>query len=301
LRKLEEEQARIALGLEPVEKIEPIMLSQFIQVYQEDRRRIGKSQETIGIDEFALTLLQKYLSDCKISTINDATALRYRNYLLESVKPATASIRLRAIRTAFGWACEKPGVKYLKSNPFKQKGLIPSDNTQRAPLCLTQDEKIRFLNVISEDPEHEKVFRFMLLSGVRRAEVIGLDWSDIDLESKVINIQQTKTHKVRKIPITIELWQLLSSIERSKPKPFEYSPDWLSALFRRYAGKAGLRPELHLHSLRHTVATDLVNQGVPIHQVKDFMGHSKITTTQIYLHSVDDDLRRVAERLTCLG
>ncbi|TKJ40651.1 hypothetical protein CEE37_06725 [candidate division LCP-89 bacterium B3_LCP] len=301
LRKFEDEQTRIALGLEPIEEIKPIMLSEFILVYEEDRRRIGKSEETVGIDIFALNGLMQFLGNCKLDTINQKTAVKYRNYLMERVKPATTSIRLRSIRTAFGWACEKPGVRYLRSNPLRQKGMIPADNQQKAPLCLTPGEKVRFLASIVEDPKHEQVFRFALLTGMRRAEIISLQWSDVDLDNKVINVQQTKTHRIRKIPINIELWQLLSALDRSRPKLFEYSPDWLSALFRRYAKKAKLRPELHLHSLRHTVATDLVNQGVPIHQVKDFMGHLKITTTQIYLHSVGDDLRRVAERLTCHG
>lgn len=300
LRKFEEEQARRELGLEPIEQIKPLLLSEFIEAYEIERRRIGKSSETVDIDLFALRDLMRFTGDYKLETVNSTIALQYRNHLLENVAPATASIRLRAIRTAFNWAVEKPGQKYLRVNLFQQKGLIPSVKEKRKYLALTPDEKRDFLSAI-EDPNHQLLFKFFLLTGCRRSEVVNLDWSSINLENKVIVIRQSKTHRTRIIPITIELMQVIAALDRSKSKPFPYGSDWLSSLFRRYRDKAGLREELHLHCLRHSCATTLVNQGIPLHKVKDYLGHSTIKVTEVYLHTSDSDLREVAEVLTCTG
>ena len=300
LRRVEEERVRIALGLEPIDELKPLMLSEFIEIYQEDRQRIGKSAETIGIDTFALKDLLEFTSDCRIDTITTAAALSYRNHLLERVKPATASIRLRAIRSAFNWAVEKPGEKYLKVNHFAQKGIVPSVKEKRRMLSLTPDEKRRFFEAI-DDPDHDLLYRFFLLTGCRRSEAVKLQWSDIDLEKKVITVRQTKTHRDRIIPINIELMQILMHLDRSKPRPFDYTPGWVTRLFKRYLRKAGLRKDLHLHCLRHTCATTLANRGIPPHKIKDFLGHSSIQVTEIYMHSTGDDLREVADALTCVG
>ena len=167
-------------------------------------------------------------------------------------------------------------------------------------LALSPVEKRLFLEVIDK-PHHELMFRFFLLTGCRRSEVVNLKWSDIDLEKRVINIRQTKTHRDRIIPISSELMQVITALDRSKPKPFNYSPRTTSRLFSFYRRKAGLREDLHLHCTRHTCGTTLANQGIPPHQIKTFLGHISLRTTELYLHSTGDDLRRAADALTCVG
>lgn len=227
---IEDNITRQELDLEPLVKVEPILLSEFIGVYQEDRSRIGKSKETFGVDVLALGDLMKFTGDYRLDSINSVLALQYRNHLLENVKTATASIRLRAIRTAFNWAVNKPGEKFLKVNPFSQKGIVPSVHKNKKLLCLTQVEKRKFLGAI-DDPNHLLLFQFYILTGCRRSEAINLHWSDIDLENKVIQLRQTKTHKDRSIPITLELMQVIAKFDKSKPKPFNYIPGTASRLF----------------------------------------------------------------------
>ncbi|MBU0517763.1 tyrosine-type recombinase/integrase [bacterium] len=300
LRKFEEEKTRIDLGLEPVVKIQPIMLSQFIEVYQEDRRRIGRSKQTITIDMLALRGLLKFTGDCKLETVSTNTALRFRDHLLARVKSATASIRLRAIRSAFSWASDKPGERYHRFNPFAQKRIIPAPEKRKLPICLSPAEKIRLFNAI-EDQDHRNLFSFFALTGCRRSEAVNLQWSDIDYKSHQIVIRQSKTGKEIVIPISLELIQVLKSLDLSKPKPFNYKRDWITHLFERYRKKADLPTRFHLHCLRHTAAVEMIRKGIHLQKVSQMLGHESVTTTEIYTRLLPEDLRDAAEALTCIG
>ncbi|TKJ41168.1 hypothetical protein CEE37_05750 [candidate division LCP-89 bacterium B3_LCP] len=300
MRKFEDEQTRIALGLEPIEEIKPIMLSEFIQIYEEDRRRIGKSEQTISIDVFALNCLMKFTGDCRLDTITSNVTLRFRDYLLEHVKASTASIRLRAIRSAFGWAFDKPGQKYLRINPFAQKRIIPTPEKPKLPLCIPPDEKARFFEAIN-DNDHLQLFKFFALTGCRRSDALNLKWSDIDYEKHQITIRQSKTGNSIIIPINLELMQVLKSLDQCKPKPFNYSGSWITHLFQRYRKAAGLSSRYHLHCMRHTAAVDMIRKGVHLKKVSQMLGHSSIMTTEIYSRMLPEDLRDAAEALTCMG
>jgi len=300
LKKVEEENIRIEEGLEPVDKIDPILLSEFIEIYLTEREKDGKAPRTIETDKYALYRLLDFTGDCSMNTINEEVAFRYRRYKDQTVKPASASIELRSIRAAFNWAVEKPGSKLLRQNPFAKRGIIPTVENENIPLCLSPSEKEQFLRAV-DDEEHLKLFKFFILTGCRRGEAVNLQWVDIDLEEKKITFRKTKTKKDRSIPISLELMQVIMSLNRTKPKPFNYISGSVSRIFRIYRRKAGLRNELHLHCLRHTTASDLVRNGLHLKQIAEYLGHTNTNTTQIYTHVVLDDLRNVAEALTCVG
>jgi len=300
LRKIEENIIRIEDGLEPVDKLKPILLSEFINIYLEDRRRLGKAKRTVSTDEYSLRRLLNFTGDCALTSITEKVAHQYRKFKDETIKPASASIELRALRTAFNWAGEKPGEKYLRVNPFAKKGMIPKVKAKNIPLCLSPGEKARFLSIIKNE-KHLQLFKFYLLTGCRRSEALNLQWSDIDLEQKQLTFKKTKTKKERTLPISLELMQVIMSLDRSQPKPFDYTSHWVIHLFKRYRDKAGIRKSLHLHCLRHTAASDLVRKGIHLTKIAKMLGHSSTATTEIYTHVVPNDLLEAAEALTCVG
>jgi len=185
-------------------------------------------------------------------------------------------------------------------NPFAKKGMIPRVEAKNIPLCLFPDEKARFLSAINNG-KHLQLFKFYLLTGCRRNEALNLQWSDIDLEQKQLTFRKTKTKKERTLPISLELMQVVMSLDRSQPKPFDYSPHWVSHLFKHYRDKAGIRKSLHLHCLRHTAASDLVRKGIHLKKIAKMLGHSSTATTEIYTHVVPNDLLEAADALTCVG
>jgi len=300
LGKIATNNIRMAEGLDPVSEIVPIMLSEFVAVYLQERYRLNMAQSTISTDSYALNRLQHYTGDCRMTTINGDIVRRYRDHKLTYLKPTSVAIELRHLKAAFSWAVEKPGTKYLRANPFKQRGLIPSSVKPSVPPCLSPDEKQRFFDAI-DDPEHKLMFQFMLLTGCRRGEVVKLCWEDFDLQKHLLIFQKTKSGQDRVIPISLELMQILVNLDRSKPKPFPYHPDWLTHLFKKYLRGSGIEKDFHLHCLRHTAATDLLRQRVPLIQIKEFLGHSSVKVTEIYTHALPEDMRQLAEALTCVG
>ena len=266
LRKIEEDIARIEMGIEPIEQIKPILLSEFIREYLEYRQRQGMAPKTVSMDSQALNRLLALTDDSSLSAISQVAVLKFKETMLATLKPVSVSIELRTLRAAFNWAVEKTGTKYLRHNPFRQKALIPSNEGRKIPKCFSPDEKAKFLSVI-DNPQHERLFKFFLLTGCRRGEALNLQWSDIDLEQKQLTFRQTKCNKDRTLPITVELMQIILSLDRSNPRPFNYQPNSVTRQFKRYLHKAGIEKDLHLHNLRHTAASDLVRQGVHLTKI----------------------------------
>jgi integrase len=300
LKKIEEDNIRLSEGLEPQNKIRPLLLSEFIEYYLEYREKQRMSKKTISMDAYALNRLFDYLGDCNLHTITRSVVQRFRDHRLESMKAASVSIELRSLRAAFNWGVEKAGEKYLKDNPFVLRGLVPSVENKNIPKILSPEEKAKFFSVI-ENPEHELLFKFYSLTGCRRNEALNLCWTDIDLEQKQITFRKTKTKKDRSIPIGLELMQVILKLDQSKQKPFMYRPDTVTRQFKRYLKRAAIDKDLHLHNLRHTAASDLVRQGVHLTKIQKFLGHSSVKVTEIYTHVLPEDLREVAEALTCAG
>lgn len=75
------------------------------------------------------------------------------------------------------------------------------------------------------------------------------------------------------------------------------SEDWLTHRFKSYIRKAGLNPRLHFHSLRHTFATWLVQEGVSIYEVQKLLGHSSISVTQVYSHLPASELHGAVNKI----
>ncbi len=131
-------------------------------------------------------------------------------------------------------------------------------------------------------------------AGLRGQEVINLKISDIDFERKTIHIRQTKYKKDRIMPLSptmaIGLKKYLKAenphiwLFNGKQADSQYSTRGLSWVMRENLKKTSITKKVNLHSLRHSYATHLLEEGVNIVSLKQLLGHAEITTTMIYLH-----------------
>jgi len=145
-------------------------------------------------------------------------------------------------------------------------------------------------------------------------------WKDINFEDRTINIFnkedfRTKTGKQRQIPVSDELFQLLSELlnhntEKNiltlfNPDKYIFSLrygtkmriDYVSKEFKKVLRKIKLSEKFHFHCLRHTFITNLIKSGVNINYVKEIAGHSEIQTTMNYIHIVTNDLREAVNKI----
>lgn len=161
----------------------------------------------------------------------------------------------------------------------------------------------------------EPMWRDMLLmalrTGMRLGELCGLQWQDIDLERKMLTVQHSlvrgvlgspKSHKIRHIPLTDDLCRTL--YERRHERGFVFRRpdgrpiiDWVAEVgIRRACKKAGIR-EVGWHTLRHTFASQLVSEGVPLNAVQELLGHSTVVMTMKYAHLAPSALRSAVDVL----
>lgn len=138
------------------------------------------------------------------------------------------------------------------------------------------------------------VLTLIYSAGLRGQEVINLKIADVDFERMIIHIRQTKYNKDRIVPLSptmaIGLKKYLAAenphiwLFNGKEASGKYSVRGLSWVMRENLKKTSIAKQVSLHSLRHTYATHLLEEGVNIVTLKELLGHSDITTTMIYLH-----------------
>lgn len=138
------------------------------------------------------------------------------------------------------------------------------------------------------------VLALIYSAGLRGQEVINLKISDIDFERMTIHIRQSKYKKDRIVPLSptmaIGLKKYLKAenpylwLFNGKQPESQYSIRGLSWVMRESLKKTAISKKVNLHTLRHTYATHLLEEGVNIVTLKDLLGHAEITTTMIYLH-----------------
>jgi integrase/recombinase XerD len=142
--------------------------------------------------------------------------------------------------------------------------------------------------------KHRIVLTLIYSAGLRAQEVINLKLSDIDFERRTIHIRQSKYKKDRIVPLAhnmaLGLKKYLQAehphvwLFNGKEPDGRYSVRGLSWVMRESLKKAAICKEVTLHSLRHSYATHLLEEGLNIVTLKELLGHAHITTTMIYLH-----------------
>lgn len=138
------------------------------------------------------------------------------------------------------------------------------------------------------------VLALIYSAGLRGQEVINLKLSDIDFERMTIHIRQSKYKKDRIVPLSPTMAKGLKKYLKAenphiwffngKQPGSKYSTKGLSWVMRENLKKTSITKEVNLHSLRHTYATHLLEEGIDIVTLKNLLGHAEITTTMIYLH-----------------
>jgi len=166
-------------------------------------------------------------------------------------------------------------IKIEQSSEKKRK-------VKKLPVAISYEEFLTLLEYTKKD-HHKLAFLLGFEAGLRISEVLKLEKRHIDLKEKKILIEQGKGGKDRIVSLPKHFREKYLNLLPIKLKCGERA---LEKAFKRSCEKAGLlkiKPTLHFHSLRHGFASHAVKKGVPIHYVRTLMGHSNISTTNVYL------------------
>ena len=171
---------------------------------------------------------------------------------------------------------------------------LPSmKNNRKLPVVFSQEE-LRRLFKAPQRLKQRILLCLIYAAGLRVSEVCKLKITDIDFDRKQIHVRESKNNKSRYVVLSDYIASgVRLYIKGSKPKEFLFngrekgSPLGHSAVqqtFRLAMKKSGIIKDACVHTLRHSFATHLLEQGVDIVSIKDQLGHARIDATMVYLH-----------------
>ena len=179
--------------------------------------------------------------------------------------------------------------------PINKRQLPLYKGKRRLPKILSEEELNVFFNVC-ENYMYKTIFMMIYGSGLRISEATNIRIEDIDSKKMRLFVRNGKGERERYTVLPKASLEMLRECYRryrpNHPEGYmflnrEGNPlkvERLRVFFRRYRRKAGISEEFIVHSLRHSFATRLVEEGVPLVQVKELLGHSCIRSTMTYVH-----------------
>ncbi|HJA48306.1 MAG TPA: tyrosine-type recombinase/integrase [Candidatus Agathobaculum intestinipullorum] len=217
------------------------------------------------------------------------------------------------------------------SNPCSR--VVLPKNKRKEAVYLDEKQAAQLLQALEDESlQHQVIVKLLLYTGMRRGELCGLEWKDIDFERAIISVRRSSLYlsgkgvfedetknetsercmKVSDDVITmLRIWRAEQAKERLRlgdqwqdnDRLFTawngapIRPDVITAWFHKFVTKNGL-PPIHVHSLRHTNATLLIAAGTNLTTVAARLGHANTTTTsKIYAHAIKSADQAAAEAL----
>lgn len=245
-----------------------------------------------------------------VEEVTPADVREYRGWLQAVKRAGAATVRrhLMALRAYCRWGVETERIDRDPTARVK----LPREETL-SPGWLAKQEQYRLLREAeravsaADTPTRRRLavrdralVVFLLNTGLRIAEACALRWEDVQLgeRSGWVVVRSGKGSKSRKVPLNAEVRRAMRALEECEGgigAVFDLTP---SGAYRRLAEmgrRAGV--EVHPHTLRHTLAKNLVDAGVGLHEVAALLGHSSLNTTRVYVTPGERDLERAMRML----
>ena len=229
----------------------------------------------------------KGLGSIRVDLLNSHHLVQYRNMRIATHSPQTVKHELSMVCRALKWMRDEEGYEQIKIPTIKMPKL-PRGRDRR----LSTDELNGLLIALKSTPQVQSIIELAIETGMRRSELINLDWSYINLKSKTLHIPKTKTNIPRTIPLTRKALQMLSKLPRSiNGQVFNIKADSVSHAFRRACKRIGIE-DLRFHDLRHEAISRFFEMGLNVMEVASISGHRDLKMLQRYTHLRAEDLAK---------
>ncbi|VVO30189.1 site-specific integrase [Pseudomonas fluorescens] len=310
-KRSDELRGQIALGNDPLDAKKVLKQVPTFAVFVQERympfikgyKRSWHIDESLLRNHLLPVFGKLYLDEI---TKDDVTALHLKRRATGGA-PASANRLLILMRYIFNLAVrwETPGV--LK-NPTIGIPLFEENNKRER--YLSPEEASRLYGAIqaSDSKMLKFIIPMLIFTGARKREVLDARWSDFDTVKRVWRIAISKSGKVRHVPLSSSVLELLAEVKKGQegsdkqPADNEWvfaNPDSGKPYVQIYYAwdtarkRAGLL-DFRIHDLRHTFASFLINAGRSLYEVQKILGHTQIKTTQRYSHLSQDTLLAAA-------
>jgi site-specific recombinase XerD len=255
----------------------------------EELQRRNYSPTTIGCYVRVVEDFARYFGK-RPDRLSQEQIRTYHLHLIQKRKlaPKTVHLYIAALRFFF--------VKMLR-RPYLQLDLPYPKIPKRLPTVLSPDEVARLIDSAKNLLDYTMLMT-LYATGMRRAELIRLKVEDINSSRMIVHIRQGKGRRDRDVPLTLRLLQTLREYWRwMKPKtylfpgmvnnwradkPLTAKCVWIA--IQDAAQRAGIQKRVSPHTLRHSWATHLLENGTDLPTIQMLMGHADLRATSVYLH-----------------
>ncbi len=270
-------------------------LKRTLQIIETEIKLRGFSPRTIKM----YVLYNKQFLEWSELDPKDVTEADIKLFLSEKLEKGLSAKSLGLIKAALLFYYND-----LLGNKFEIKTPKIKKST---PVVLTKDELKRIFSVI-HNPQHKLILKLYYSSGLRLSEAITLRVKDLDFDENVIWIRDGKGGKDRMSILSGGLSQSLrrhcEGCGKNKDSfvfvnkygnPF--NPRSIQRILEKAKLEANIQKDVHIHTLRHSFATHLLEAGVDIRKIQELLGHSDLSTTQIYTMVSNEELKKVKSPL----
>lgn len=271
------------------------MADLFLTKYSMLKKKSWKTSDWVYI-----RTLKPFFGRYKLSEITPLMIEDYSSRRLDTgIKNCSVNRELSCLRKIYNVAIDW---NFAADNPVRKVKFF-SENESVRERVLSPDEERKLFEVSS--PRLISILNVALSTGMRKGEILGLQWKNVSLEKGEIRVVASKSGKDRILPINSALFEVLQALKRQNGQG-EYvfeNPDTrkpyvdIKRSFSTACKRAGIE-DLRFHDLRHTFASRLVKRGVDLIIVKELLGHASVTTTQRYTHSRAEEKLRAVEALS---
>lgn len=271
------------------------------------------SQNTIASYKRDLMKLNSYLTDSGCEDVLEITSTSLNSYVLmiekQGLSTATVSRNIASIKAFFLYLLKQDVIREDPSDTLK-----PPKIEKKAPIVLTVEE----VNLLLEQPSgtspkeirDKAMLEMLYATGIRVSELINLKVEDVNLSMNFLQCHDD--NKDRVIPFANETKEALENylhnareamckddqevlFTNCQGAPMTRQGFW--KIIKYYSARAGIKKDITPHTLRHSFAMHLVNNGADLKSVQEMLGHSDISTTQIYMKAnANTKLKEVYEK-----
>lgn len=269
-------------SMTPQEKAAKMLLSKAVeQVYEEKWKH---NKDALGSYRRGLQLVEN-IGDIPIGQITEEVVSKLvKKMLAKKLEVSTCNRHLAILKTILRYKRQPwDHIKLRKERKGRMRVLSLDEEKKVIDLLKnTQHSKRRYYY-----PEVGELVEVLLDTGMRLSEALNLRYEDIDYDHNLLTIWINKGDRPRSIPMTKRVSRIFKAKQEGNPiKPFSIDKDRAELGWQWVRAEMGLNgdKEFVIHSLRHTCASRLVNKGVDLYVVKEWLGHSSIQVTEKYAH-----------------
>lgn len=266
------------------------------------------SAHTLRAYQSDLQEFAAFMSLRNLLKVKDFKIQNIRAYLAyENAKEISRNTMLRKISALRSFAKFLTNRGYIEASPFKF--LAAPKREKLLPKFLSEEEAVKLVTSPQGgrfEQRNKAILELMYSSGLRRSEITGLNLCDVNFNDGIVKVLG-KGSKERLVPVTDAALDALQKyiITRPQETAGKSAPLFLSSRGTRLSGEAlrllvegaalktNLARKITPHSLRHTFATHLLNNGCDLKSLQEMLGHKSLSATQVYTHVSLDRIKKV--------